>query len=343
MSFCKIFFIQLLFINVDSFVTNNRFNKFTVNSVSDDYLSFISTLGPFISSKSNYNPQSPSGGDYLSSIAEAKPFTSTPVPLPVPVAKPQSSSAGHYLTSIAEAKPFTSTPVPVPVPVAKPQSSSGGDYLTSIAEAKPFTSTPVPVPVPVAKPQSSSGGDYLTSIAEAKPFTSTPVPLPVPVAKSQSSSGGDYLTSIGGNIKPIFKSSYIYSFKPGSMPAVKPTTPPGFQPAPVPSIKPVVKAPVLPGFKYGSMPAVKPSVKPDVKKHLGDVSDYLSSLASSITMNISDDYQQINALRIPLHMYVMEYIIEELKNIPFTLFDSAEYFTEEVMLKIFSLLDEFKR
>ena len=279
MSFCKIFFIQLLFINVDSFVTNNRFNKFTVNSVSDDYLSFISTLGPFISSKSNYNPQSPSGGDYLSSIAEAKPFTSTPVPLPVPVAKPQSSSAGHYLTSIAE----------------------------------------------------------------AKPFTSTPVPLPVPVAKSQSSSGGDYLTSIGGNIKPIFKSSYIYSFKPGSMPAVKPTTPPGFQPAPVPSIKPVVKAPVLPGFKYGSMPAVKPSVKPDVKKHLGDVSDYLSSLASSITMNISDDYQQINALRIPLHMYVMEYIIEELKNIPFTLFDSAEYFTEEVMLKIFSLLDEFKR
>ena len=247
MSFCKIFFIQLLFINVDSFVTNNRFNKFTVNSVSDDYLSFISTLGPFISSKSNYNPQSPSGGDYLSSIAEAK------------------------------------------------------------------------------------------------PFTSTPVPLPVPVAKSQSSSGGDYLTSIGGNIKPIFKSSYIYSFKPGSMPAVKPTTPPGFQPAPVPSIKPVVKAPVLPGFKYGSMPAVKPSVKPDVKKHLGDVSDCLSSLASSITMNISDDYQQINALRIPLHMYVMEYIIEELKNIPFTLFDSAEYFTEEVMLKIFSLLDEFKR
>ena len=279
MSFCKIFFIQLLFINVDSFVTNNRFNKFTVNSVSDDYLSFISTLGPFVSSKSNYNPQSPSGGDYLSSIAEAK----------------------------------------------------------------PFTSTPVPVPVPVAKPQSSSGGDYLTSIAEAKPFTSTPVPLPVPVAKSQSSSGGDYLTSIGGNIKPIFKSSYIYSFKPGSMPAVKPTTPPGFQPAPVPSIKPVVKAPVLPGFKYGSMPAVKPSVKPDVKKHLGDVSDYLSSLASSITMNISDDYQQINALRIPLHMYVMEYIIEELKNIPFTLFDSAEYFTEEVMLKIFSLLDESKR
>ena len=172
MSFCKIFFIQLLFINVDSFVTNNRFNKFTVNSVSDDYLSFISTLGPFISSKSNYNPQSPSGGDYLSSIAEAK------------------------------------------------------------------------------------------------PFTSTPVPLPVPVAKSQSSSGGDYLTSIGGNIKPIFKSSYIYSFKPGSMPAVKPTTPPGFQPAPVPSIKPVVKAPVLPGFKYGSMPAVKPSVKPDVKNIL---------------------------------------------------------------------------
>ena len=279
MSFCKIFFIQLLFINVDSFVTNNRFNKFTVNSVSDDYLSFISTLGPFISSKSNYNPQSPSGGDYLSSIAEAKPFTSTPVPLPVPVAKPQSSSAGHYLTSIAEAKPFTSTPVPVPVPVAK----------------------------------------------------------------SQSSSGGDYLTSIGGNIKPIFKSSYIYGFKSGSMHAVKPPTPPGFQPAPVPSIKPVVKAPVLPGFKYGSMPAVKPSVKPDVKKHLGDVSDYLSSLASSITMNISDDYQQINALRIPLHMYVMEYIIEELKNIPFTLFDSAEYFTEEVMLKIFSLLDEFKR
>jgi hypothetical protein len=204
MSFCKIFFIQLLFINVDSFVTNNRFNKFTINSVSDDYLSFISTSGPFISSKSNYNPQSPSGGDYLSSITEAK----------------------------------------------------------------PFTSTPVPVPAPVAKPQSSSSGDYLSSITEAKPFTSTPVPAPVPVAKPQSSSGGDYLTSIGGNIKPIFKSSYIYGFKSGSMPAVKPPTPPGFQPAPVPSIKPLVKAPVLPGFKYGSMPAVKPSIKPDVKNTL---------------------------------------------------------------------------
>ena len=131
------------------------------------------------------------------------------------------------------------------------------------------------------------------------------------------------------------------------MPAVKPPTPPGFKPAPVPSIKPVVRAPVLPGFKYGSMPAVKPSIKPDikpdVKKHLGDVSDYLSSLASSITMNINDDYQQINTMRIPLHMYIMEYVIEELKNIPFTLFDSAEYFTEEVVLKFFSLLDEFKR
>ena len=311
MSFCKIFFIQLLAMNVDCFVTNNRFNKFTLTSVSDDYLSFISTSGPFVSCKSNYNSQSSSSGDYLSSITEAKPFTSTPVP----------------------------------VTVAKPQSSSSGDYLTSIAEAKPFTSTPVPVPVPVAKSNPSSGGDYLSSIAEAKPFTSTPVP--VPVAKPQSSSGGDYLTSIGGNIKPIFKSSYIYGFKPGSMPAVKPPTPPGFQPAPVPSIKPVVKAPVLPGFKYGSMPAVKPSIKPDikpdVKKQIGDVSDYLSSLASSITINISGEYQQINTLRIPLHMYVMEYIIEELKNIPFTLFDSAEYFTEEVMLKIFSLLDEFKR